>query len=65
MNIIRDFIDGMLSVLKTTSAPLLYRYPYRTSAEGLRSDWVQIGRDIESVMGRLGTESDDGQRTED
>ncbi|MDE3060452.1 MAG: hypothetical protein KGJ06_05525 [Pseudomonadota bacterium] len=53
MGVVRDFITGLLSVLKLVGAPLLYRYPYRTSAEGLRSDWGHIGRDIESVIGRL------------
>lgn len=53
MQIMSDFIFGLLSVIKVTSAPLLYRHPTRTSAEGLRSDWGSIGKDIESVMGRL------------
>jgi hypothetical protein len=64
MQVMRNFADGLLSVLKITAAPLLYRHPYRTSAEGLRADWVNIGRDIENVMGRLGAHPDDGQRTE-
>jgi hypothetical protein len=55
MNIMGDFFTGLLSVLKITGAPLLYRYPYRTSAEGLRSDWGRIANDIESVIGRLET----------
>lgn len=36
---------------------MLYRYPYRTSAEGLRSDWGKIAQDIESVIGRLEAEA--------
>lgn len=48
---------GFVSVLKITGAPLLYRYPYRTSAEALRTDWVHIGEDIKSVMGRLESEA--------
>lgn len=58
MNIVGDFFSGLLSVLKITGAPLLYRYPYRTSAEGLKSDWVRIGQDIESVIGRLEASAD-------
>lgn len=53
MNIVGDFFVGMLSVLKTVGAPLLYRYPYRISGEGLRADWSSIGKDIESIMGQL------------
>jgi hypothetical protein len=53
MQIIQNFVSGLFSVLKITGAPLLYRYPYRNSAEGLRSDWSHIGQDIESVIGRL------------
>lgn len=59
MNIMRDFVTGLISVLKVTSAPMLYRYPYRTSAEGLHSDWQNIGQDIESVIGRLREASDE------
>jgi len=44
---------GLVSVLKTTGGPLLYRYPYRNSAEGLHADWVNIGKDIQSIMGQL------------
>ena len=58
MNIIRDFVGGMVLVLKTTGAPLLYRYPYRNSAEGLRADWLNIGKDIQSVIGQLETETE-------
>lgn len=53
MQVIGDFIRGFVSVLKTTSAPLLYRYPYRNSAEALHKDWQNIGDDIESVIGKL------------
>jgi hypothetical protein len=44
-----------------TRVPMLYRYPYRTSAEGLKSDWHKIGGDIDSVMGKLVAEAHDGQ----
>lgn len=57
MNVMRDFIGGLISVVKITGAPMLYRYPYRTSAEGLRTDWLNIGKDIENVMGELGTDT--------
>jgi hypothetical protein len=60
MKIMKDFVSGLVSVLKTTGAPMLYRYPYRTSAEGLRSDWIHIGKDIESVIGKLKSETRDG-----
>ncbi len=53
MNVIRDFITGGFSVMKIIGAPMLYRYPYRTSAEALRSDWLKIGNDVENVIGRL------------
>ncbi len=53
MNVMKDFSIGLVSVLKITGAPLLYRYPYRISAEGIRADWNAIGQDIESVIGRL------------
>lgn len=53
MSAIGDFIRGAFSVLKVTSAPLLYRYQYRNSAEGLRKDWMNIGNDIHSVIGKL------------
>ena len=59
MQIIGDFIRGLLSVIKVTVSSMLYRYPYRTSAEGLRSDWLSIGKDIESVIGRLENASHD------
>ncbi len=61
MRVMRDFFSGVLSVLKTTSSPLLYRYPYRNSAEGLRKDWVNIGRDIQIIIGKL-EENNDGNR---
>lgn len=53
MDIIGDFVRGMVSVLKITGASLMYRYPYRNSAEGLHKDWLSISRDIESVIGKL------------
>ena len=53
MHIIRNFAGGLVSVLKVIGGPMLYRYPYRISAEGLRGDWLSIGRDIENVMGKL------------
>ena len=62
MRVVGDFVYGLLHVIKVTGGSLLYRYPYRTSAEGLRADWVNIGKDIESVMGKLQGSGDDGQR---
>jgi len=29
MAVMRDFVSGLFSVLKITSSPMLYRYPYR------------------------------------
>lgn len=63
MQVIRNFFVGIFSVLKITSSPLLYRYPYRNSAEGLRKDWVNIGQDIENIIGKL-EENSDGNRPE-
>ena len=53
MNIMRNFANGIFTVLRLTSAPLLYRYPYRNSAEALRGDWLKIGGDMRSVLGRI------------
>lgn len=58
MTVMRDFVTGLFSVLKTTGTPLLYRYPYRNSAEGLHKDWQNIGDDIHSVIGKLEQEDD-------
>lgn len=57
MKVMRDFAIGLVSVLKVTGTPQLYRYPYRISAEGLRADWANIGKDIDSVIGRLAAAS--------
>lgn len=62
MRVIRDFFAGIFSVLKITSSSLLYRYPYRNSAEGLRKDWVNIGRDIQIIIGKLEENSDGNSR---
>jgi|GEM_PF-3725106 len=62
MRIFGDFIKGMFSVLKVTSEPLLYRYQYRNSAEGLRKDWMNIGDDIHSVIGKLEENSNGNRR---
>ncbi len=53
MNIMKNFAHGIFTVLKLTGAPLLYRYPYRNSAEALRGDWLKIGGDMRSVLGRI------------
>lgn len=58
MNVMRDFFSGALSVVKVLGAPMLYRYPYRISAEGLRADWNKIGQDIEMVIGTLKADAD-------
>lgn len=59
MNIGNNFITGLLSVLKIMGAPLLYRYPYRISGEGLRSDWQRIAGDMHNVTDRMGHSSED------
>lgn len=61
MEIMHNFMTGLLSVLKVNGAPLLYRYPYRNSGEGMRADWGRIGDDVESVMGRINNRYDDGR----
>ncbi len=63
MRVMRDFFSGALSVVKILGAPMLYRYPYRTSAEGLRADWLRIGQDIEAVIGALKTDAEHGLST--
>jgi hypothetical protein len=60
MQIMRNFTSGVMSVIKVIGSPMLYRYPYRTSAEGLHTDWMHIGKDIESVMGKLSADKHDG-----
>lgn len=60
MNIMHNFAHGIFTVLKLTGAPLLYRYPYRNSGQALRSDWLRIASDIESVMGKLKDEQHGG-----
>jgi hypothetical protein len=61
----QDFARGLLSVIKVTVTPLLYRHPYRTSAEAMRSDWLSIGKDIDSVIGRLKTAAHDERRDDE
>ena len=53
MQIFRTFTNGLLSVLHVTASPMLYRYPYRISAEGMRADWNRISEDITNAVGRL------------
>ncbi len=64
MNIMRQFTSGVMSVLKVTGTPLLYRYPYRNSAEAFQSDWAKINHDIANIMGRM-EEAGDGQPRRD
>lgn len=56
MQIMKNFAQGIFTVLKLTSAPLLYRYPYRNSAEALRGDWLKVASDMESAIGILKSE---------
>ena len=62
MSVMNNFIAGMVKVLKITGSDLLYRYPYRTSSEGLRADWMKIGQDIGSVFGTIQSEAQHDQR---
>lgn len=62
MQVIQAFMRALLSVMKVLGAPMLYRYPYRTSAEGQHADWLNIGKDIQNVMSRLEEHSQHGQR---
>ena len=59
MEVIHNFFRGFISSVKISGASMLYRHPYRTSAEGLRSDWTSIGKDIDSVIGKLGANARD------
>ncbi|MGE0755121.1 MAG: hypothetical protein AB7L92_08190 [Alphaproteobacteria bacterium] len=61
MNILENFSSGLLSVLKITGAPMLYRYPYRISGEGLRSDWQKIASDMYCVSDRMRPGANDEQ----
>ena len=61
MGLFKSFFVGALSVLHVTSRPMLYRYPYRISAQGIRADWQKIAGDIESVMGKIKAEGDHGE----
>lgn len=65
MEIVQTFTRGLLSVMKVLGAPMMYRYPYRTSAEGLHADWLNIGKDIESVMFKLEEYKTDEQRIDE
>lgn len=53
MSVVAKFLKGMISVITVTASPQLYRYPYRTSAEGLRGDMQRVGGDVEAVLGQL------------
>ncbi len=61
MSVVANFVKGMLSVITVTASPQLYRYPYRTSSEGLRGDMLRVGEDVESVIGQLQDWSPDGK----
>ena len=59
MSVVKELMRGFLSVITVTASPQLYRYPYRTSAEGLRGDMQRVGEDIESVIGKLTNQEDE------
>jgi hypothetical protein len=65
MHVARDFISGLFSVIKVVGAPMLYRYPYRNSAEGLRSDWLNLGQDIRLLSMTMAHEERDGDGRND
>lgn len=54
-----SFLQGLFSVLTATSAPALYRYPYRNGAEGMRADWMRVGEDMRRNMRQLGMTDDE------
>jgi len=60
MQIMKNFAHGIFTVLKITGSPLLYRYPYRNSAEALRGDWLKVGNDMRDVIGKIEEESSHG-----
>jgi hypothetical protein len=64
VKIILTFLQGLISVLKVIGGPMVYRYPYRTSAEGIRADWQSIGKDIKNVMDKLEEHKQHEQRSE-
>lgn len=49
MQVIREFLKGIVSVMTVMPSPL-YRYPYRNSAEAFRGDWGRIGKDLGAVF---------------
>jgi len=49
IGLLKNMLSGMGSVLRIPASPL-YRYPYRQSGEGLRSDWLKIGKDVQSTL---------------
>ncbi|MBV8938415.1 MAG: hypothetical protein JO089_01065 [Alphaproteobacteria bacterium] len=62
MSIVSTLIKGMVSVITVTAAPQLYRYPYRSSAEGLRGDMSKVGGDIAEVLSRTRAYEDEDAR---
>lgn len=65
MQIIQTFVRGLLSVMKILGGPMMYRYPYRTTAESMRADWSNISKDIENVMSKLEEHTQYGQRRDE
>lgn len=53
MALFPGFVGGFIKVLTITSAPQMYRYPYRNSAEALRGDMQKVGRDMETTLERI------------
>ena len=51
LQLLTHIFSGMGSVMRIPSSSL-YRYPYRATGEGLRGDWLKIGKDVEATMRR-------------
>lgn len=49
MQVLFEFLKGIVSVMTVSPAPL-YKYPYRNSAEAFRGDWSHIAKDTAFVF---------------
>lgn len=51
MQVLREFLKGIVSVMTISPSPL-YKYPYRNSAEAFRGDWSRIAKDTAYIFER-------------
>lgn len=56
----RAFLSGMVADL--SSGSLGTGYPYQSSLDALRSDWVRVGKDLDIVMTRAHGEAAKSER---